>query len=129
MQSQRKSVSLWHEALNGGDMELLAAQMQPDVSIVGPRGIAHGADVVLDWASHAGIQLQPCVWFEAGDEIVVAQEARWRDADTGQPGEPFQIGTRFGMRNGLIAHIERHMELPAALAAAGLDASAEVAAP
>lgn len=129
MQQEQMVVSRWHDAVNRSDLELLAEQLQPDVAIVGPRGSAHGVDMVLAWASRAGITLQPTAWYAAGDEMVVGQEARWRDAASGQLGEPFQIGTRFRLRAGLIAHIERHMELSEALAAAGLDAAAEVAAP
>lgn len=129
MQQELMVVSRWHDAVNRGDLELLAEQMQPDVAIVGPRGTAYGVDVVLDWASRAGITLQPTAWFAAGEEMVVAQEARWRNVASGQLGEPFQIGTRFRLYAGLIAHIERHADLAEALAAAGLDAAAEVAVP
>ena len=42
------NVLAWHEALNAGDVERVASLAHPEVEIGGPRGSAHGRQVLKD---------------------------------------------------------------------------------
>lgn len=117
-------VQEWHDALNAGEIDRLMATMTADVAFRGPRGEGHGADLVRDWAQRAGIQLHPARWFHGGDAIVVTQQARWRDPESGEWGDPIPIASAFHLRDGRITRITRHGTVDEALAAADLDESA-----
>lgn len=117
------TVAAWHVALNAGDADLVAALAHPDVEIAGPKGDAVGTELLRDWATHAGIRLDPFRWFRRGDRVVVEQRAAWRDPATSAFGEPRVVATVFDIRDGLVDRIARHPDLATALAAAGLDAS------
>jgi hypothetical protein len=123
------TILAWHDALNASDLERFAALLHDDVEFVGPRGSGHGAALVRDWAGRAGIQLQPERWYQRNDDVVVTQQARWRDPDTGDLGDPIAAATAFHVRDGQVHRIARFDTLQQALDTAGLDASAEVAAP
>lgn len=128
-QSDIAIVQTWHDTLNRGDLDGFAALLDENVEFVGPRGLGHGAAMVRDWASRAGIELAPERWFAREGEVVVTQRARWRDAETGRLGEPIAAASAFRVRDGRVRRIARFDTLDEALAAAGLDASDEAPAP
>jgi hypothetical protein len=99
------------------------------VEMAGPGGDAVGIDLLRDWAAHAGIRLEPRRRFRRGGRVVVEQEAAWRDETTGAFGEPTIVATVFRVADGLIGRIERHPDLPSALAAAALAPADEVPVP
>lgn len=110
----------WHDALNAGDLERFVALHAEDVEFAGPRGSSHGAALLRDWAERAGIQMEPERWFARGDAVVVTQRARWRDAETGEWGEPITIGAAFVIQDGLVQRIARFDTVAGALASVGL---------
>ncbi|QIN82557.1 DUF4440 domain-containing protein [Rubrobacter tropicus] len=121
-----EAVLAWHEALNAGDAERLAALSHPDVELGGPRGPAMGRQVLKDWVGRANIRLEPLRSFRGGRTVVVEEEATWRDADTGEKTGGATVATVFRVRDGLVAAVVRHDDLEDALRAAGLEESDRV---
>ena len=120
------NVLAWHEALNAGDAERLAALAHPEVEIGGPRGSARGRQVLKDWVARANVSLEPLRSFQRGGTVVVEEAATWRDAQTGESVGTATVGTVFTLDGGLVAGIFRHDGLEYALRSAGLDASDEI---
>ena len=119
-------VRAWHEALNDGDIDRLVSLLHDDVEFGGPRGAGHGAAMVRDWAQRAGITLAPERWFQRDEDIVVAQQARWRDPETSGLGSPLAAASTFHIRDGLVQRVVRYSTLQDALNAVDMDASSEV---
>lgn len=119
-------VQVWHANLNNGEIDRLMTTMSEDVEFGGPRGAGKGATVVHDWAGRAGIQMLPERWFQGHGAVVVAQQARWRDPETGELGAPIALVSAFWLRDGLIQRVVRYDTLADALTAAGLNEAAEV---
>ncbi len=119
-------VRRWHEALAAGAVEEVVALTEPDVAIGGPRGTARGHDVLRAWAASAGARLEPVRWFCGPDgRVVVDQRATWPDG-SGRRTAPLEVATAFTVAGGRIGRIDRHPDLPTALAAAGLELADEV---
>ena len=118
-----EAVLAWHEALNAGDRERLAALSRPDVEVGGPRGGARGREVLLDWAARANIRLDPLRLYGRGPTVVVQERARWRDPQTGELTGEATVATVFGLDGNLVAGVFRHDRLGDALESAGLGAS------
>lgn len=119
-------VAAWHEALDAGDVDRLAALSHDEIELVGPRGVASGRAVVRDWVGRAGARFEPLRWFHRDGSVVVEQRARWRGEDTGEAGAPIVVATAFRVRDGLVARLARFDDVAAALAAAGLDEATEL---
>ncbi|HEX5871085.1 MAG TPA: nuclear transport factor 2 family protein [Longimicrobium sp.] len=113
-------VQQWLAAVNAGDAEGALALTAPDVTIVGPRGAAHGHEVLRAWMGHAGATFRTRETFAAGDAVVVAQRGVWRDLETGAIRGEADVATRFLVAGGRVAEMERYDELAAALHAGGL---------
>ncbi len=110
----------WLAAVNAGDVEAALALTAPDVTIIGPRGAAHGHEVLRAWMGHAGATFETRETFAAGDVVVVAQHGVWRDAETGEIRGEAGVATRFRVVDGQVAEMERYDPLLAALRVAGL---------
>ena len=121
-----EAVLRWHEALNAGDAERLAALSHPEVEVGGPRGAAHGRQVLKDWAGRANVRLEPLRLFGRGEAVAVEEAATWRDAQTGETTGEATVATVFVLDGGLVARIVRHDGLEGALRDAGLDRSDRV---
>ena len=109
-----ETVAAWHTALNAKDVDGVVALCTDDVEIAGPRGAAHGHDVLRKWVESAGITLEPLRAWPRGDAVVVEQEARW-DADPAV----HEVFTVFTLRGRRIAAIARFDDMEEALEAAG----------
>jgi ketosteroid isomerase-like protein len=112
-------IQRWHEAVNAADIAGLRDLVTDDVEIGGPRGTAHGRDVLIDWVGRARIQMEPTDWYQRGDTVVVCQRATWPDED-GAPGIPQKVGTVFVVHAGRINRIARYSGLADAFAETGL---------
>ncbi|MBA2619376.1 MAG: nuclear transport factor 2 family protein [Rubrobacter sp.] len=121
-----EAVLAWHEALNAGDSERLAALSHPEVEVGGPRGSARGRQVLEDWVGRANVRLEPLRSFQNGRTVVVEEAATWRDARTGETTGEATVATIFALDGGLVAGIVRHDGLEDALRSAGLDGSDEI---
>ena len=117
------TVLAWHEALNDGDAESLAALSHPEVEVGGPRGSARGRRVIEEWAARANVRMEPLRSFQRGRTVVVEEAATWRDARTGETTGEATVGTVFGLDGGMVAGVFRHDNLEEALRDAGLDGS------
>jgi hypothetical protein len=118
-----EAVLRWHEALNAGDAERLAALSHAEVEIGGPRGTARGRPVLEDWVGRANVRLEPLRLFGRGPTVVVEEAATWRDAQTGETTGEATVATVFALDGGLVARIVRHDGLEDALRDADLDRS------
>jgi len=79
----------WHEALNAGNPDALAALTDEAAEVGGPRGTGRGVALVRDWAGRAGVRLDPRRVLHRGDAVVVEEVARWRDVPgRRRPGNP-----------------------------------------
>lgn len=121
-----EAVLAWHEALNAGDADLLAALSHPDVELGGPRGPARGRQVLKDWVGRANAELVPLRSFHRGQTVVVEEAATWRDAGTGEKTGEANVATVFIVDGGLVASLVRHDSLEEALRSAGLEESDSV---
>jgi ketosteroid isomerase-like protein len=112
----------WHDALNNGDVERLAALSHPDVEVGGPRGRTHGQQILLEWVDRANSRLEPGRTFGEADTVVVEQGAEWQSAE---PGVVQRVASVFVVSDGLVSSVVRYPDLASALRAANLDASHE----
>jgi ketosteroid isomerase-like protein len=124
-------VRSWHEAMNARDTERLVALAHDDVEVAGPRGVGRGTGLLRAWmdrqTGEAGLHLETRRYFVRGDTVVVDQLAEWRTAATGEVVEGREVGSVLVVRDGRVAAFARHPYLGAALHAAGLAPSDEVA--
>jgi ketosteroid isomerase-like protein len=117
-----QTVFAWHEALNDGDVERLVALSHPDIEVGGPRGRAHGAQILREWVDRANIRLEPGRTFGEADTVVVEQGAEWQFAE--QDGVQ-TVASVFVVGDGLVTSVVRYPDLASALRAANLDLSHE----
>jgi ketosteroid isomerase-like protein len=117
-----QTVIAWHDALNNGDVERLVALSHPDVEVGGPRGTAHGAQILREWVDRTNIRLEPGRTFREANTVVAEQGAEWQSAE---PGGVQRVASVFVVSDGLVTSVVRYPELASALRAANLDASHE----
>ena len=118
-------VQEWLDAVNRCDGATLTGLSHAEVKIVGPRGAGLMPGSVLSaWLLRSGFSAETLRWFCGGDgRVVVEQAARWHDVQSGEQQAHRIIGSRFVVRDGLVAAYERFDGgLRDALAEAGLDA-------
>ena len=117
-----QTVIAWHDALNNGDVERLVALSHPGVEVGGPRGSAHGAQILREWVARANIRLEPGRTFGEADTVVVKQGAEWQFAE---PGDVQTVASVFVVGDGLVTSVVRYPDLASALRTANLDVSHE----
>ena len=110
----------WQEAVNTQDKEKLLGLSHPEIEIVGPRGTAHGHDILLTWLERAGLSLETKRTFAGEDSVVLAQHGVWRNAETGEVQGEADVATSFRIENGQVTQLARYDTLNEALAQAGL---------
>lgn len=116
----------WHDALNAGDLDRLAALSSEDVEVAGPRGSGTGRQLLRAWFGRAGVRLEPRRIFARAGTVVAEERATWHAAEVGQPSGEHDVASVFVVRAGEIARVARHPDLAVALDAAGLSPSDEV---
>ena len=121
---ETRTARAWHEALNGDGVHLVGLS-HPEVEVGGPRGTAHGTQLLREWVSRANIRLEPRCVFHRADTVVVEQRAEWRAA-TGKVTVSQAVGSVFVVREGRVARVIRYPDLADALGAANLDRSHEI---
>lgn len=124
MTSEIETVQAWQAAANDQDIERLLALSAPDIALIGPRGRGSGHDLLREWVARAGLTLTTRRIFQRGDAVVLAQRGRWRTAAGDDAGNA-EVATRFRVRGGRVAELERYDDLDHALAAAELSAADE----
>jgi hypothetical protein len=119
-------VSAWQEAANAGEIERLLALSDPEIALVGPRGTAHGHDVLREWVERAGLRLTTLRLFARGEVVVAAQHGVWRSAETGEVVGEADVASYFRVVDGRVARVARFDSLEAALGDGGLGVGDEV---
>ena len=120
-------VEEWSDAVNRRDGPRLEQLSHEAVRVVGPRGSVQGRQVLSGWLARAGFSARPLRWFcGANGSVVVEQAARWVNPDTGEDLGRSVVASRFQVTGAVVAGYQRHEDLRAALAAAGLDERDEV---
>ena len=120
-------VEEWLLAVNRGDDQRVLDLSAEDVEIVGPRGSGRGRQVLAGWLIRASFTAKALRWFCGADgTVVVEQEARWSDKESGAELGRARAGSQFIVSGGAVVYYQRHESLDLALTAAGLDTTAEV---
>ena len=110
-------VHAWLAASNAGDADQLIALTAPDVEIIGPRGAERGRDVLRAWMVRGAAQFRTERAFSAGERVVVEQLGIGRTPD-GQVRGQARVSSRFVVRAGRVALVQRYDNLDEALAQA-----------
>lgn len=120
-------VEKWLAAVNDGNFRRLRELSAEDVEIVGPRGAAHGRQVLADWLDRAGFSAEALRWFcGTNGDVVVDQDGRWSDPAGGAELGRARVASHFTVCEGVVARYQRHDSLAGALASAGLTTGDEV---
>ena len=86
-----------------------------------------GSGVAPLGAVRSGFSADALRWFCGPDgRVVVEQEARWSDVESGALLGRAHVASQFVVSDRIVAYYQRHDSLARALAAAGLDTTAEV---
>lgn len=127
MTTPKEVVQAWHEALNRGDLEGMAALVTDDVVLQGPRGSTSGAQVVREWFGRAHVRMIPLAYYAREQKVVVEADGEWLDPASGEIAGRQRVATYFIVSGERISHIIRHEQLETALPAAGLGSADRVA--
>lgn len=122
-------VEAWQPAVNGGSVADAVALTAEQVEILGPRGEGAHAQARarrLDGAVRVHGNT-PALVLRRQRDVVVEQDARWVDRETGQERDQAVVASHFKVDDGVLSRIARHDEgLQAALDSAGLSSGDEV---
>ncbi len=122
-------VRAWQLAVNGASVADAVALTARQVEVLGPRGEGLMLKQELgDWMVRSGFTATPLRWFCGGDgTVVVEQDVRWVDRETGQERGRAVVASHFEVEDGVVSRIARHDKgLQAALDSAGLGSAHEV---
>lgn len=108
-----EAVSAWHAAVNERDVEGAVALCARDVAVSGPRGAAHGHDVMRAWLKRSGIRLEPQHPLrEVDGRVFVHEKAQWTttaDAPVQAPTDhPVDTWVIFIAADGLLTSVSRY---------------------
>jgi hypothetical protein len=119
------AVRSWQDAANDRDLERLLGLSDPNIELIGPRGIGRGHRLLRDWLDRAGASFETQRVFARGDTAVLAQRGVWRSYGTGEVIGESDVVSRFRVEGGRVAQLARYDNLEAALEEAGLNLSDE----
>ena len=122
-------VEAWQLAVNRGSATDAVTLMAEQVEVLGPRGEGLMPRHELGaWMVRSGFTAEPLRWFCGGNgTVVVEQDARWVDRETGQGRGRAVVASRFRVDDDVVSRVVRHDEgLQAALDSASLGGADEV---
>jgi hypothetical protein len=119
-------VQTWQDAANHQNVERLLELSGPNIEIVGPRGSARGHDILKDWLSRAGLQLETLRTFAKDDVVAVAQHGVWRSIETNEVTGEADVATVFRVTNNCVAYLARYDSLEEAFEKSSLTHADEV---
>lgn len=119
-------VQAWQAAANRQNVERLLELSDPNIEIVGPRGVGYGRQLLREWLSRAGLTLETQQMFARDAIVVVRQHGMWRSVETGDAMGQADLASHFRVERGRVVQYARYDSLDAALAAAGLSAADEI---
>lgn len=114
--SEIATVLAWHDALNDSDLDTLLALSSDDVEIGDPTGARQGLSALRDWASTAGLTLNPGRMFVYEGVVVVEEEATLAS----NPGETSTSAAAFRVVHDQVTSMFHHVDLESAFAATDL---------
>lgn len=90
-------IEAWQLAVNGAEAADAVALMAERVEVLGPRGEGlMPAHELGAWMVRFGFTATPLRWFCGGNgTVVVQQDARWVDRETGQESGRAVVASRF----------------------------------
>lgn len=105
-------IAAWHSAVNNRDVDAAVALCAPTVALAGPRGTAHGHDVMRAWLTRSGIRLEPQHPLrEVDGRVFVHERAQWTttaDAPAQAPTDhPVDTWVVFTATDGLVTSVSR----------------------
>jgi hypothetical protein len=118
-------VQRWQAAANRQDVAALLELSDPQIEIVGPRGLAHGHAMLAGWVQRAGVQFTTLRAFARDTRVVVAQHGLWRSVETGAIVGEAIVATAFVVNEQRVTRIARYDSLGQALAEAQLELADE----
>lgn len=122
----RETVQAWEEAVNTRNLPGVLHCSDPDVELIGPKGVAKGHGALADWLTQAGISLDTQRCFASGHAVVHAQLASWHDQQTGKVVSERPVSTYYRVQDGKVARVARYDRLQEALKQAGLSEADEL---
>jgi hypothetical protein len=119
-----EAIDAWHAAVNRQDVEAAVALCAADVAVAGPRGTAHGHEVMRAWLTRSGIRLEPQHPLrEVDGRVFVHEKAQWTttaDAPVQVPTDhPVDTWVVFTAADGLLTSVSRYETEDDALRAVG----------
>lgn len=115
----------WIDAVNQRNVERAIELSDPEIEIVGPRGIARGHQILQAWMAGTRLELETLRTFHREDIVVLWQHGIWQNTTTGEVIGEQDVASHFRAALGRITFYARHDTLSNALAAAGLEESDE----
>jgi hypothetical protein len=102
-------VRAWIDAVNGGDLDRADTLVTDSVSVIGPRSINSGHDVVAAWIRYTQIRMTPVATWIDDDQVTVEAISTWQveGGEIGERTEPESITVIFTVDDGRISGIER----------------------
>jgi SnoaL-like domain len=119
-------VQMWQDAANRQDAERLLELSDPKIEIVGPRGSAHGHQILKEWLSRAGLTLETFRTFANSDVVVMAQHGMWQSAETNQKESKVDVASVFRVADGKVRYLARYDNLEEALLIADMSLADEL---
>jgi hypothetical protein len=126
---QKDSVAIaraWQEAANKQDVEKLLELSDSNIEIVGPRGSAHGHQILKEWLNRAGLKLETFRTFAKDGVVVMAQHGTWRSAETNNEESKADVAAVFHVLDGKVVYLARYDSLEEALKTSALNDEHEV---
>jgi hypothetical protein len=121
-----KVVEAWQDAANHQDVERLLELSDPNIEIIGPRGVARGHPVLTEWLSRAGLTLETFRTFAKDGVVVMAQDGTWHSTEINDKESKADVATVFRITNKKVTYLARYDSLEEALAKANLDTNDEI---
>jgi hypothetical protein len=119
-------VESWQDAANRQDTQRLLKLSDPNIEIVGPRGSAHGHQILIEWLSRAGLTLETFRTFAKDEVVIMAQHGTWRSVETNEVMSKADVATVFHVADGQVTYLARYDGLEEALSKANLSVEDEI---
>ncbi|KSZ60426.1 SnoaL-like domain-containing protein [Rhodococcus rhodochrous J3] len=114
--SEIATVLAWHDAVNSNDIDTLVQLSSDDIVLPTPDDDPdQGLDELREWATTAGVTLQPGRMFVHRGVVVVEETATWAS----DPG-PREEAIAFRVVDDQVVTVVRHTDLAEAFEATGL---------
>jgi hypothetical protein len=121
-----KFVEAWQDASNRQDVKRLLELSDPNIEIVGPRGVARGHQILSEWINRAGLTLETFRTFAKDGVVIMVQHGTWRSAKTHNEESKADVATVFRVADGKVIYLARYDTLEEAVSKTNLTINDEV---